>query len=319
MSERTKLTDERRKRIKILKKIIIAAIFSAIILPSVFCIILLVKLSETRRLVFELEERLLTQEELLISATDVEEQREAHQHIETTIYHTARLEESRRNQERQVGELIELDIERKIYLTFDDGPSSNTDRILDILKEYDVKATFFVIGRTDERSLASYRRIVDEGHTLGMHSYSHRYQDIYRSVEAFSEDLTKLQELLYEVTGVWSRYYRFPGGSSNNVSRSDMQLFINYLTEKDITYFDWNIASGDAATGYISVERIINNSLSGWGNKTEGIILLHDTADKTNTVLALPRIIEGILAYENTVILPISDETFAVQHITHQN
>ena len=317
MSGSNVLTNERRKRVKILKKIIILALFSAIIIPSVLCVILVVKLSDTKRQMMDLEERLIFQEELLLGMAVFEEDPEVIPEITTTIFHTARLEESGRNPRPQVGEVNEADIARKVYLTFDDGPSYNTERILNILDDYGVKATFFVIGKTDERSLAIYRRIVDEGHTLGMHSYSHRYQDIYRSVEAFSEDLSRLQELLYEVTGVWSRYYRFPGGSSNTVSRSDMQVFINYLTEKDITYFDWNISSGDAATGYVSVQRIVNNSLSGLRDKSEGIILMHDTAEKSNTVHALRQIIEAILAYENTVILPITDETLIVQHITN--
>ncbi|MCL2717888.1 MAG: polysaccharide deacetylase [Lachnospiraceae bacterium] len=317
MSDKIKLTDERRKRIKILKKIIVFAIFSAVILPSVFCIILMVKLSETRRQMTDLEERLISQEELLLIMAQEAEAEAILEVVETSIFHTARLEESGRRRTTPVSEVSEQNIERRIYLTFDDGPSINTGRILDILKEYDVKATFFVVGKTDERSFDLYRRIVNEGHTLGMHSYSHRYQEIYQSVEAFSDDLSRLQELLYEVTGVWCRYYRFPGGSSNTVSRIDMQDLINYLREKDITYFDWNIGSGDAATGYVSAQRIINNCMTGLRDKTNGIILMHDTAEKSSTVSALPRIIEGILALENTALLPISDDTFAVQHITN--
>ena len=80
---------------------------------------------------------------------------------------------------------------RKVYLTFDDGPSDNTDEILDILKEYDVKATFFVVGKTDEHSRQMYRRIVEEGHTIALHSYSHKYSEIYSSVEKYDKDLEK--------------------------------------------------------------------------------------------------------------------------------
>lgn len=318
MPERDQWAGGRRKRVEKLKKIIIFTIFSAIIIPSVFCIILMTKLSGARNQAADLEERLIFLEELLLnmasSETGTDEILEV---IETSIFHTARLEESGRSGSlSEATEISDENAERKIYLTFDDGPSSNTDLILDILKEYDVKATFFVIGKTDENSLNSYRRIVDEGHTLGLHSYSHRYQEIYKSVAAFSEDLSRLQELLYEETGVWSRYYRFPGGSSNTVSQVDMQELIQYLTDKDIIYFDWNIASSDAAVG-LSTNQIVNNCLSGIGDKTNGIILLHDTAEKINTVMALPRVIEGILARENTVILPINDETFVVQHITN--
>ncbi|MDR0221162.1 MAG: polysaccharide deacetylase [Lachnospiraceae bacterium] len=240
---------------------------------------------------------------------------EAGEWIEGSVYFTASLEESGRTGARPPGELYEQAGQKEIYLTFDDGPSVYTAQILDILAKYGVKATFFVVGRTDETSLAAYRRIVDEGHTLGMHSYSHRYYEIYRSVPDFSEDLRKLQELLYDTTGVWSRYYRFPGGSSNTVSRVDMQELIDYLAEQDIAYYDWNVSSGDAASGGISAQRIINNCLYGASDKSEAMILLHDLGDKYSTVLALPSVIEGIMAQGNVVFLPISDETASIQHI----
>jgi peptidoglycan/xylan/chitin deacetylase (PgdA/CDA1 family) len=313
------LTDERRKRIKILKKIIIYAILSAIATTSVLCIVLMILLSGMRKQIMDLEERLLLQEQYLlsmfVSGLDPDEIAES---IETSIFFTAQLEESGRSNLSRAGELNGQAAQKKVYLTFDDGPSSNTGRILDILAEYDVKATFFVVGRTDEKSLDSYRRIVAEGHTLGMHSYSHQYQEIYRSVEAFSEDLLKLQELLYIETGVWSRYYRFPGGSSNTVSGIDMQELIEYLTAQNITYFDWNIASGDAATTGNSAWRIANNCISGLGDKAQGIILMHDAADKNSTVEALPAIIERIIDDESSVLLPIGDETLPVQHIMYQ-
>ena len=121
-----------------------------------------------------------------------------------------------------------------VYLTFDDGPSDRTAEILDILAEYDVKATFFVTGREDEQSQALYRRIVDEGHTLGMHSYSNKYSEIYQSEDAFAEDYRKLRDYLKEVTGVDCRYYRFPGGSSNQISNVSMGCLIQYLQEEEL-------------------------------------------------------------------------------------
>ena len=107
---------------------------------------------------------------------------------------------------------------KKVYLTFDDGPSKNTTQILDILDEYNIKATFFVVGKTDNYSKDIYRRIVDEGHSLGLHSYSHRYEIIYESLDNFQYDLYKLQEFLYDVTNYKANIYRFPGGSGNEVT-----------------------------------------------------------------------------------------------------
>jgi peptidoglycan/xylan/chitin deacetylase (PgdA/CDA1 family) len=196
----------------------------------------------------------------------------------------------------------------RIYLTFDDGPSIYTDDILDILAEYDVKATFFVVGKTDEDSLAMYRRIVEEGHTLGMHSYSHKYSAIYKSLDAFDEDFTALQTLLEDTTGVTPWIYRFPGGSGNSVSGLDMKLFAAYLKGKGISYVDWNVSAGDAEGGTVSRRQIVSNVMNGLDGKRAAVVLMHDAGDKYSTVLALPEIIEGILDREDTVILPLVPE-----------
>lgn len=205
---------------------------------------------------------------------------------------------------------------KKVYLTFDDGPSSNTDKILDILAEYNVKATFFVIGKDKESFEESYKRIADEGHTLGMHSYSHRYSEVYASKEAFKKDLLTLQEYIYDTTGVWSRFYRFPGGSSNTVSPTPVTELIEYLNSEGIVYFDWNIASGDAVEGTLSAGTITANCLSGIDKYDTCVILLHDARDRRTTVEALPMIIEGILKRGDCELLPITDETMPVQHVT---
>lgn len=202
---------------------------------------------------------------------------------------------------------------RRVYLTFDDGPSSNTDRILDILDEYGVKATFFVVGK--EGYNEQYKRIVEQGHTLGMHSYTHKYNEIYASLDAYKQDLTKLHDFLYELTGEDCDIVRFPGGSSNTISHVDMRELIAYLDEQDMVYFDWNVSSGDAARGYVSAEQIASNVLDNVGNYNNAVILFHDAADKDTTIDALPTIIEKILESENTVLLPISEDTVKVQHV----
>lgn len=209
----------------------------------------------------------------------------------------------------------EITAAHKVYLTFDDGPSIYTQDILDILDRYDVKATFFVLGKTSDSAKESLKRIVEDGHTLGMHSYSHVYTDIYASKEAFAEDFTKLREYLYEVTGVNSSVYRFPGGSSNTVSKIPMRDFAEYLDEQNVVFFDWNVASGDATSIQLSVEEIVKNSTENITRYGTSVILLHDTAKKRSTVEALPIIIENILAMEDTVILPITEDTKPVQHI----
>ncbi len=203
----------------------------------------------------------------------------------------------------------------KVYLTFDDGPSDYTDDILDILDEYGVKATFFVLGKEKDSDIELYKRIVDEGHTLGMHSYSHVYSRIYASEENFTDDLDRISNLLTEATGVEPKFYRFPGGSSNAVSSLDMHRFINILDDRGITYFDWNVSSGDATNELLSADRIYRNSINGIENRSTSVILMHDSLVRPTTVQALPMIIEKIQSMEDTAILPITSETELIRHI----
>ena len=294
----------RSQRVKRLKKMILWTIALAILIPVIGCILLSVRVFQLKKQVAVLTEQLSTEEM----------QEEA-----SGVYETTKVEESVRDTETKAEEPAKINpvksSGKKVYLTFDDGPSSNTDQILDILKDYDVKATFFVVGKTDERSVKAYQRIVEEGHTLAMHSYSHRYDEIYESKEAFARDLISLQEYLYETTGVWPRIYRFPGGSSNTVSKVDMQELIEYLTDIGITYFDWNVASGDAVSRTLPAETIVNNCLSGIEKQKESVILMHDASNKGTTIEALPQIIEAIQEQGDAELLPITDETVPVQHI----
>jgi peptidoglycan/xylan/chitin deacetylase (PgdA/CDA1 family) len=202
---------------------------------------------------------------------------------------------------------------KRIYLTFDDGPSSNTDKILDVLDSYGIKATFFVVGKSgyDEQ----YKRIATEGHTLAMHSYSHRYSEIYASLEAYKSDLTLLHNFLYELTGVDCNIVRLPGGSSNTVSRVDMNEVVSYLNDEGILYFDWNVSSQDASSNILSADEIADNVLNNLNKYNNSIVLLHDASNKDTTVEALPIIIEKTLESGDSVFLPISEDTVLVQHL----
>lgn len=290
----------RNNRVKRLKKLILGTVVTAILIPIIACVILFIKVNELQKQVLQLSEA---------SEMKFDEL--------SGIYTTSKVTSSEKEKNDSLEEnteKVEPDGKRKIYLTFDDGPSANTDRILDILKEYNVKATFFVVGKTDEKSKERYQRIVDEGHTLGMHSYSHKYQEIYESKDTFAADISKLQEYLYEVTGVWPRIYRFPGGSSNQVSKVDMTELIQYLSDMGIVYYDWNIASGDAVSKILPSSTIVSNCLDKIDDYEESVILLHDATEKTTTVEALPQIIESILEREDAELLPITDDTVPIQH-----
>ena len=206
----------------------------------------------------------------------------------------------------------------KVYLTFDDGPSSNSDEILNILDDYNVKATFFVVGREDEHSLAVYKRIVDEGHTIAMHSYSHNYSALYSSLDTFQSDLERIQNLIYDTTGVECDLYRFPGGSSNQVSNADMTEYIKYLNDQGIRYLDWNVASGDATSVAYSSDDLVENVMSDVVKYKTSVVLMHDADNKNATVEALPKLIEQLQGI-GALILPVSEDTEMIQHVTIAN
>lgn len=300
---------EQDAHFQLMKRLLVIIPLSTILILTILCVILGVGLYDARKQLRELREGAVPA--MADQTIEEGEQSEA-------LYTASGVSEFQRDTSETGEAATQEDGGRKVYLTFDDGPSSNTGRILDILAEYDVKATFFVVGKTEEKYQSLYKRIVEEGHTLAMHSYSHKYNEIYQSRESYVEDLTKLQEFLYETTGVWCRYCRFPGGSSNTVSRVDMHELIEYLEGQDMTYFDWNVSSGDASSAYISPETVVRNSTARLSEFREAIILLHDAADKDSTVQALPELIEKIQAMEDTTIVPITDETEPIHHISNE-
>ncbi|MCR4641473.1 MAG: polysaccharide deacetylase [Lachnospiraceae bacterium] len=216
--------------------------------------------------------------------------------------------------EEAIEEEIRTEV-KHVYLTFDDGPSVYTDDILDILDRYGVKATFFVNGRSGYDT--QYRRIVEDGHSIGMHSYSHVYERVYKDLDSFAEDLYQIQKLIYDLTGVDCHLYRFPGGSSNQVHDMDMKRCIQYLNAKDIHYFDWNVSSGDALPGTHSAEEITSTVLSQVSRSGDDtvVVLMHDSPTKKTTVEALPAILDALLSTDGVDILPITDDTKCIQHI----
>ena len=339
--------EDRLKRIRFLRKVIWILIAAACLIPTSICIILAIRYDKlNRRLdqaVDELawyeseygESALAMEKGVDASLIDEDDAAMSHSQADTSVEAVtdvagvgADAQNVNSDTEGNPGEdsqdiMVNAQVDesnsdgmRRVYITFDDGPSSQTDTILDILNEYEVKATFFVTGKADSKYTDIYKRIVDEGHTLGMHSYSHRYSELYESLEGFQTDLHQLRTFLYETTGAWSTIYRFPGGSSNTVSKVDMKELINYLALENITYYDWNVASGDDRNG-ITKELIVSNVMTGVPKFENAMILLHDASDKQATVDALPEIIEQVQAMDNTVIVPITDETLPVQHISN--
>ncbi len=180
--------------------------------------------------------------------------------------------------------------EKTVYLTFDDGPSYYTPEILDILDRYGVKATFFVING---RYNSTMKDIVDRGHQIGLHTYSHDYSKIYSSDEAYFKDLQKIHDVVKEQTGVDATVMRFPGGSSNTVSKNYSKGIMTRITKavglKGYVYFDWNCSNGDA-DGANTVEKQLSFCKQYPKSASRVVVLMHDT--KKTTMEALPKIIE---------------------------
>lgn len=199
-----------------------------------------------------------------------------------------------------------------VYLTFDDGPSKNTEKVLDILKQYNVKATFFSIGNESDYATALYKRIIDEGHTLANHTYNHTYSKVYASTDAFWSSVTRFEDYVEKVTGKRpAKILRFPGGSNNTVSEKYTKGIMKTLTrqakEKGYQYYDWNVSSNDAAKALQDKNVIINSVLNQSYKKRRAIVLFHDAAGKTTTVEALPAILDKMK--ERGCIFAALDET----------
>lgn len=180
--------------------------------------------------------------------------------------------------------------DKVIYLTFDDGPGPYTERLLDYLAQYDVKATFFVTNQSP-RYRYVLKKIVDDGHAIGVHSYTHSWS-IYSGVNSYMSDFNKMHDLIFKETGVDTKLFRFPGGTSNTVSRSYsrgiMTTLASQMTKSGYYYFDWNVDCGDTS-GY-SASKIAQTTINQIKGKRTSIVLMHDL--KKNTVNAIKTIIE---------------------------
>lgn len=200
---------------------------------------------------------------------------------------------------------------KTIYLTFDDGPGPDTARLLDILKRYDVPATFFVVDTGYPELL---RRMVNEGHSVGIHTCSHIYSKIYSSEEAYFEDLFAMQERIQEATGVETWLLRFPGGSSNTISRKNkgiMKRLTQAVEDCGFSYFDWNVDSGDASDAQ-TPGAVFENVTAGVGENTYSVVLMHDI--HSYSVDAVERIIRWGLN-NGYRFLPLQTDSPAVHHV----
>lgn len=286
----------RKKRVKRIKKIIVGTAIVLLLLPTIMCLFLLVK-------VHSLEKQIETITKVSDSGVVKVQKKE----VKTT-----KAPKKASTAEPTIKPTDDTTT-KKVYLTFDDGPGSQTGKILDILKKNHVKATFFVTGKEDPSSKKIYQRIVKEGHTLAMHSYSHIQDVIYDSKEAFEKDLKQINRCLYEATGVHTKFYRFPGGSSTQNTSLPIQNFIDVLKKNHYLYLDWNVISPDINNANATKEQVVTGVMQGVDAYDTAVVLMYDVADKPMTVKALPSIIKQIKA-KNYELLPVDESMILIQH-----
>ena len=286
----------RKKRVKRIKKIIVGTAIVLLLLPTIMCLFLLVKVHSLEK---QIETITKVSDSGVVKAQEIE--------VKTT-----KAPKKASTAEPTIKPTDDTTT-KKVYLTFDDGPGSQTGKILDILKKNHVKATFFVTGKEDASSKKIYQRIVKEGHTLAMHSYSHIQDVIYDSKEAFEKDLKQINRCLYEATGVHTKFYRFPGGSSTQNTSLSIQNFIDVLKKNHYLYLDWNVISPDINNANATKEQVVTGVMQGVDAYDTAVVLMYDVADKPMTVKALPSIIKQIKA-KNYELLPVDESMILIQH-----
>ena len=179
--------------------------------------------------------------------------------------------------------------EKEVYLTFDDAPGDKvTEEILKVLKSHDIKGTFFIVGNRIKGREKILKQIVTEGHSIGLHSYSHKLKMIYSSKKVFIDEMQKTSDEIYDNVGIRTYLIRFPGGSKPFMNKE----FLDELHSYKFKIYDWNVAISDGINAKFSPERFYKEAINTRQFKSPLIILMHCSGENENTVQALPQIIE---------------------------
>ena len=197
---------------------------------------------------------------------------------------------------------------KTMYLTFDDGPSKDyTNKVLDILKARNVKATFFLIGENARKYPDVVKRIAAEGHTIGIHCDNHNYEKLYQSADSYIQDFENARQTIYQITGVQVNIFRFPGGSVNHYNAAVRDEIIEEMTNRGYIYFDWNASLEDAVQQSVP-EQLIANALSTTLGRKKVIMLAHDVVP--NTTACLDELLDSFPEYQ---MKPLSEEVEPIQ------
>lgn len=192
---------------------------------------------------------------------------------------------------------------KTVYLTIDDGPyPETTPRMLEILRDKGIKATFFVIGRQVERYPELLKAEYEQGHGIGNHSYSHNYASVYQSPESFLKEIRQNEDLIFKMTGVRPRMIRAPGGTQGHFNIA----YYNAADDGDYLVYDWNVSTGDADGSLVPARTLVDNVKRQVAGKERAIILMHDVGTKKTSVEALPQIIDYLReqGYHFAVLTP---------------
>ena len=275
--------------VRFFKNMILLAVIVMIMVPSIMCVVRNRQLDD----LLEQQELLLAElESVKLQLSELQVEEESHNVEISPMEYQLMYPDFYASEPLTANE----EASKMIYLTFDDGPSERTPEVLKVLREKDVKATFFVIGTKDPQALQWMKDIVAEGHTIAMHSYTHKYQNIYSSVENYLDDMYRLYSLIYETTGVKPTIFRFPGGSINGYNKHIYQELEAEMLRRGFVPYDWNLSSGDASGVKASAAQIVNNVVVPAGKLDRGIVLMHDSEPKTTTVEALTTMIDQLRA-----------------------
>ena len=269
----------RKKRVKRIKRIIVGTAIVLLLLPTIMCLFLLVK-------VHSLEKQIETITK--VSNSDVVKAQE--KEVKTTK------EPKKASTAEPTIKPTDDTTTKKVYLTFDDGPGPYTEKLLDILDRYNVKATFFVLGSNAERYPEIVKRAYQEGHYIANHSFTHVYSNIYSSPQAVLDEYNRTEIAIKNAIGDQtynSRVFRFPGGTSGGKYANIKAEAVNLLNQNNVAHLDWNALTADAA-GLDNVNDMMNYVETTMGNKNSVVILMHDIGTKKSTYELLPQLIQAL-------------------------
>lgn len=229
---------------------------------------------------------------LVVAAVFSVQKMQIGQYIETTITENREAQSTESTPKETAGTpKCDVDGQKHVYLTFDDGPSELTEKYLDILKNHQIHATFFVIGKQVEQHPEIIKREIDEGHEVGVHTYSHESGKIYQSADSYYQDACQVRDILKDKFGLMPKFWRFPWGSVNCYICSFKKDIITRLQAERLDYVDWNVSAEDSV-GYPSVSSILQNIRKNCFQAEEPVVLMHDSDSNQPTLDSLEAVIE---------------------------